>query len=88
MSGMDRREAVETATRASIPSIIVSALGFFTATIGVSIYSNIAIISTFCTLMARGAIISMLTVIFLLPSLLMALDKLICRTTAGLRNAG
>ena len=86
--GKDRREAVEAATSASIPSIIVSALGFFTATIGVSIYSNIAIISTFCTLMARGAIISMLTVIFLLPSLLMALDKLICRTTAGLRNAG
>ena len=87
LGGKDRREAVETATNASIPSIIVSALGFFTATIGVSIYSNIAIISTFCTLMARGALISMFTVILLLPSLLMALDKLICKTTIGLRDA-
>lgn len=85
-SGKEKREAVEIAASTSIPSIIVSALGFFTATIGVSIYSNIGIISTFCTLMARGALISMFTVILLLPSLLMAADGIICRTTIGMRK--
>ena len=83
---MGKRDAVSTAAAASIPSIIVSALGFFTATIGVSIYSNIGIISTLCTMMARGAIISMLTVILVLPSFLMAFDSLVCRTTGGLRD--
>ena len=63
----------------------MSALGFFTATIGVAMYSNIGIISTLCTMMARGAIISMLTVILILPSFLMAFDSLICQTTGGLR---
>lgn len=83
--GLGKRDAVSTAAAASIPSIIVSALGFFTATIGVSIYSNIGIISTLCTMMARGAIISMLTVILVLPSFLMAFDSLVCRTTGELR---
>ena len=86
MEGRNRREAVETASRTSIPSILVSAIGFFTATFGVAVYSNLGVISTMCGLMARGAIISMLTVIFILPSLLMAFDKIICRTTAGLRT--
>ena len=86
MLGLDKRNAVSTAVAASIPSIIVSALGFFTATIGVAIYSNIGIISTLCTMMARGAIISMLTVILILPSFLMAFDNLICHTTGGLRD--
>lgn len=86
MSGKSKRDAIQIATATSIPSIMVSALGFFTATFGVSIYSNVGIISTFCQLMARGAIISMLTVILLLPSLLMALDKLICKTTKGLKE--
>ena len=86
MEGRNRREAVETASRTSIPSILVSAIGFFTATFGVAVYSNLGVISTMCGLMARGAIISMLTVIIILPSLLMAFDKIICRTTAGLRT--
>lgn len=86
LAGLGKRDAVSTAAAASIPSIIVSALGFFTATIGVSIYSNIGIISTLCTMMARGAIISMLTVILVLPSFLMAFDSLVCRTTGGLRD--
>ena len=86
LAGLGKRDAVSTAAAASIPSIIVSALGFFTATIGVSIYSNIGIISTLCTMMARGAIISMLTVILVLPSFLMAFDSLVCRTTGGLRE--
>ena len=62
MAGKAKREAVETASRTSIPSIIVSAGGFFVATIGVAIYSNLGVISTMCALMARGAVISMLTV--------------------------
>lgn len=86
IGGRGKRESVEIAASTSIPSIIVSALGFFTATIGVAVYSDIAIISTVCGLMARGAMISMFTVVFLLPSLLMALDKVICVTTLGMRG--
>ncbi len=86
MAGNDKRTAIETATSTSIPSIIVSALGFFTATFGVGLYSDIGIISTFCNMMARGALISMVSVILVLPSLLMALDKVICATTIGLRK--
>ena len=85
MSGKGKRDAIETAAAASIPSVIVSAVGFFTATFGVGVYSNIGIISTFCNLMARGALISMATVILVVPALFMAFDKLICRTTKGLR---
>ena len=66
--------------------VLVSAISFFAATNGVAIYSDIAIISTFCTLMARGALISMFTVILVLPSFLMAFDKIICKTTAGMRK--
>ena len=85
-AGNEKRAAVETAVSSTIPSIIVSAVGFFTATIGVAFYSDVAIIGTVCGLMARGAIISMLTVILLLPSLLMAFDKAICKTTSGMRQ--
>ena len=87
IGGRKKRDAIEEAAHTSIPSIIVSALGFFTATVGVAVYSDIAIISTVCGLMARGAVISMFTVIFLLPSLLMASDKLICRTTVGMKES-
>jgi predicted RND superfamily exporter protein len=84
--GLEKRAAIIEAAALSIPSILVSALGFFTATIGVAIYSNIGIISVMCSLMARGAIISMLTVILVLPSLLMLLDKVICKTTKGMSS--
>lgn len=84
LKGLEKRTAIIEAATASIPSIIVSALGFFTATIGVAIYSNVGIISVMCSLMARGAIISMLTVILVLPSFLMLLDGIICRTTKGM----
>lgn len=84
MAGKEKRAAVVEATAASIPSIIVSALGFFTATLAVAIYSKVEIISRMCNLMGRGALISMATVICLLPSLLMACDKLICKSTRGL----
>ena len=84
--GREKREAVEIALSTSIKSIIVSALGFFAATFGVGIYSSIDMISSLCTLMSRGAIISMFTVIFVLPSMFKILDKLICRTTLGFKK--
>lgn len=84
--GQDKKGAVTTALAASMPSILVSALGFFAATFGVAVYSNIDIIGSMCNLMARGAIISMLSVIFVLPSMLMLLDGLILRTGLGFRN--
>lgn len=76
-SGKAKKEALDIALSASIPSIIVSALGFFAATFGVGLYSNVDMISQLCTLMARGAIISMLMVIFILPSMFMVFDKFI-----------
>ena len=85
-NGADKREAIATALRSSIQSIIVSALSFFAATFGVGMYSNIDMISSLCILMARGAIISMFVVIFILPSMFMIFDKLICATSMGFRN--
>ena len=81
--GHNKKEAVSTAHKASIHSVIVSALSFFAATFGVGMYSEIDMISSLCTLMARGAIISMIVVIFVLPSMLMVFDKLICYTSIG-----
>ena len=86
MSGKDKRDAVEIAVATSIPSIIVSAFGFFCATFGVGWYSDVGLISTLCNMMARGAVISMITVILVLPSVLMLFDKLIVKTTSGLRD--
>ncbi|MCM1308505.1 MAG: MMPL family transporter [Butyrivibrio sp.] len=81
--GADKKSSVQTALSASIPSITVSALGFFAATFGVAVYSEIDIISSMCILMARGAIISMLSVIFVLPSFLTVFDKIICHSSIG-----
>lgn len=86
--GNDKRNSVGTALAASVPSIIVSGMGLFAATFGVAVYSDIDIISSMCMLMARGAAVSMLCVIFILPSLLMLCDKLICATTFGMKNKG
>lgn len=85
-NGADKKETIATALRSSIQSIIVSALSFFAATFGVGMYSNIDMISSLCILMARGAIISMFVVIFILPSMFMIFDKLICATSMGFRN--
>ena len=82
-SGKSKQESITIAHSTSIQSIIVSALSFFAATFGVGLYSNIDIISSMCNLMARGAIISMLTVIFILPSLFMIFDPVIIRTGSG-----
>lgn len=84
--GADKRDAVVTALQNSIQSVIVSAFSFFAATFGVGMYSNIDMISSLCLLMARGAIISMFVVIFILPSMFMVFDKVICATSVGFRS--
>ncbi len=81
--GAEKYDAITTAHRASAQSIMVSALSFFAATIGVGLYSNIDMISSLCILMARGAIISMIVVIFVLPSIFMVFDKVIVKTSKG-----
>ena len=86
IGGSDKRTAVITALKSSIPSIIVSGMGLFAATFGVAVYSDIDIISSMCMLLARGAVISMLTVIFILPALLVLCDKPVCHTTLGMRK--
>ena len=83
--GKEKKEAVQIALSTSISSVIVSALGFFAATFGVGIYSDIDMISALCTLMARGAIVSMFVVIFILPSMMMVFDRVICATTKEMR---
>lgn len=85
-SGKSKTEAVETALAVSIPSILASALGFFAATIGVGIYSDVDLIGSLCMLMARGALISMVVVILILPSMLYLFDGLIQKTSWGLRG--
>lgn len=84
MAGNDKRKAVHIALSTSIPSILVSGIGLFAATFGVALYSDIDIISSMCMLMARGAIVSMLTVILILPALLLLCDRLIYKTTIGM----
>lgn len=83
--GKEKKESIRIALSASVSSVIVSALGFFAATFGVGLYSDIDMISALCTLMARGAVISMFTVIFILPSMLMVFDRVICATTKDMR---
>lgn len=84
--GAKKEDAVTAALRSSMQSVIVSALSFFAATFGVGLYSNIDMISSLCSLMARGAIISMIVVIFILPSAFMIFDRLICVTSFGFRQ--
>jgi predicted RND superfamily exporter protein len=86
MAGQVKRDAVHTALFTSIPSILVSGFGLFAATFGVALYSNIDIISSMCMLMARGALVSVACVVFILPALLMLCDKVICATTLGMRR--
>lgn len=86
IGGKDKKEAVWTALYTSIPSIVVSGMGMFAATFGVALYSDIEIVSSMCMLMARGAMISMLLVIFVLPAMFMLLDRFICKTTLDMRN--
>ena len=84
--GLEKKEAVRLALEGSIQSVMVSAFSFFAATFGVGIYSNIDMISSLCVLMSRGAIISMLVVIFVLPSMFLVFDKLIVSSSVGFKK--
>ena len=86
IEGKDKHQAIDEALGTSIQSIIVSALCFFGATFGVGMYSKIEMIGSLCSLMARGAIISMVTVLTVLPTFLIVFDKIICKTTANMRR--
>ena len=84
--GKDKFKAIDYALGTSINSIVVSALCFFGSTFGVAVYSKIAMISSLCTLMSRGALISMTVVVTMLPAFLLLFDKIICKTTKGLTS--
>jgi hypothetical protein len=84
--GLSKRDSIDFALETSISSIVVSGLCFFGATFGVGMYSEIEMISALCVLISRGAIISMITVILALPAFLMIFDKIICKTTLGMKK--
>ena len=86
-SGQGRKEAVGAAVASSAQSILVSGLSFFAATFGVGLYSNVDIISSMCSLMARGALCSVVVVLFLLPAVLLMLDKVIVHSTLNMKSA-
>jgi predicted RND superfamily exporter protein len=81
--GKSKKESIGISLSTSIKSVITSALGFFAATVGVALYSDIGLISELCMLLARGALISMVVVVTVLPSMFMLFDGIICRTSAG-----
>ena len=83
-SGLEKKSAIDDALGTSISSIFTSGLCFFGATFGVGVYSKLEMIGSLCTLMSRGAIISMLTVVLVLPAFLLIFDKIICKTTVGM----
>ncbi len=85
-AGKDKREAVTIALSTSIPSIVTSGFGLFAATFGVAVYSNIDIVSSMCMLMARGALVSVVSVVFILPAMLMLLDAVVRHTILGMKK--
>ena len=87
LAGKDKKEAVQDAVASAAQSVLVSGLGFFAATYGVGLYSNVAIISSMCRLIARGALMSVAVVLLLLPAVLLIMDKVIIHTTAGMKKA-
>lgn len=86
--GMAKRDAIATAASRSLPAVVMSALSFFAATFGVSLYSNMSMISSLCELMARGAVISMFSVLLVLPAMFMVFDGLIVKTSHGFKPKG
>ena len=86
IDGADKHTSIITALKTSIPSIIVSGMGLFAATFGVALYSKLDIVSSMCMLLARGAVISMVMVVLVLPAMFMLFDKLICKTTIGMHH--
>ena len=87
LTGLDRKDAAEKAVASAAQSILVSGFGFFAATYGVGLYANVDIISSMCRLIARGALLSVAVVLFLLPAVLLLLDKLIVHTTLDMKTA-
>ena len=87
LAGKDKKEAVQDAVASAAQSVLVSGIGFFAATYGVGLYSNVAIISSMCRLIARGALLSVAVVLLLLPAVLLITDKVIIHTTAGMKKA-
>jgi len=87
LAGMNKKEAVEKAVASSAQSVLVSGFGFFAATYGVGLYSNVDIISSMCRLIARGALLSVAVVLLLLPAMLLLLDKVIVHTTLDMKSA-
>ena len=85
LAGMNKTEAVSQATASSAQSVLVSGIGFFAATYGVGLYSNVAIISSMCRLIARGALLSVAVVLLLLPATLLLLDKALVHTTLDMK---
>ena len=88
INGAGKAEAVGIAHKTSVKSILTSGFGFFAATFGVSLYSQIDMIKSIVTLLARGAVISMVVVIFILPAMLWLFDGVIVRTSLDMRKAG
>lgn len=84
-NGADKQEAISNALNSSLQSVFVSAMSFFAATFGVGLYSSIDMISSLCVLLARGALISLLVVAFILPAMFMVFDKLIIKTSVGFK---
>jgi predicted RND superfamily exporter protein len=85
-SGKDKKEAVSIAHKSSMLSIITSGCSFFVAVFGVSAYSQVDILGSICTLLSRGALISMVVVLLVLPAMLLVFDRLILHTTLGFRK--
>ena len=81
--GFNKKQAMTLAIKNSAPSILTSALSFFASTVGVGLYSQLEIISCLCTLMSRGALISMIMIIFILPAILLLFEKVIIKTSKG-----
>ena len=85
-NGKNKLEAVSIAHKSNMLSIITSALSLFAATYGVACYSQVDMIGSICTLLARGAVISMIVVLTLLPTMFLIFDKVICNTTGGMKH--
>ena len=85
-NGKEKKESVGNALKSSVSSIFVSAMCFFSATFAVFAVSKIDMIGSLCLLMARGAVISMLVVLLILPSVLLIFDKVIIKTTLGFKK--
>lgn len=84
--GLEKKEAMLQTTNYCSNSIFVSGMCFFAATFGVGVYSDLEMVGSLCTLISRGAIISMIVVITVLPSILLIFDSIILKTTLNMKN--